>query len=63
MFGSVKVVAAAETPPTAAEPWLMSVGCARSTKEETRSASPHCPKPDEPEEPRGTAMETEAEGQ
>ncbi|XP_075872803.1 lymphoid-specific helicase isoform X1 [Nelusetta ayraudi] len=30
------------------------------TKEETRSASPHCPKPDEPEEPRGTAMETEA---
>ncbi|KAF7667870.1 hypothetical protein LDENG_00040700 [Lucifuga dentata] len=29
-------------------------------KEETRSASPHCPKPDEPEEPLGTAMETKA---
>uniref|UniRef100_A0A8C4E2Y6 Proliferation-associated SNF2-like protein n=1 Tax=Dicentrarchus labrax TaxID=13489 RepID=A0A8C4E2Y6_DICLA len=26
--------------------------------EETRSASPHCPKPDESEEPLGTAMET-----
>ncbi|TKS85193.1 Lymphoid-specific helicase [Collichthys lucidus] len=29
-------------------------------KEEARSASPHCPKPDESEEPLGTAMETEA---
>uniref|UniRef100_A0A671WLY9 Proliferation-associated SNF2-like protein n=1 Tax=Sparus aurata TaxID=8175 RepID=A0A671WLY9_SPAAU len=29
-------------------------------KEETRSASPHCPKPDESEEPLGTAMETDA---
>ncbi|XP_076598759.1 lymphoid-specific helicase [Chaetodon auriga] len=29
-------------------------------KEESRSASPHCPKPDEPEEPLGTAMETGA---
>ncbi|XP_041803253.1 lymphoid-specific helicase [Chelmon rostratus] len=29
-------------------------------KEESRSASPHCPKPDESEEPLGTAMETEA---
>uniref|UniRef100_A0A3B4UXV6 Proliferation-associated SNF2-like protein n=1 Tax=Seriola dumerili TaxID=41447 RepID=A0A3B4UXV6_SERDU len=29
-------------------------------KEGSRSASPHCPKPDEPEEPLGTAMETEA---
>ncbi|XP_051278999.1 lymphoid-specific helicase [Dicentrarchus labrax] len=29
-------------------------------KEETRSASPHCPKPDESEEPLGTAMETGA---
>lgn len=37
---------------------------ADSVKEETRSASPHCPKPDESEEPLGTAMETEAaEGQ
>ncbi|XP_030012338.1 lymphoid-specific helicase [Sphaeramia orbicularis] len=27
-------------------------------KEETRSASPHCPKPDESEEPLGTTMET-----
>ncbi|XP_039995506.1 lymphoid-specific helicase isoform X2 [Xiphias gladius] len=27
-------------------------------KEESRSASPHCPKPDESEEPLGTAMET-----
>ncbi|KAM7408022.1 hypothetical protein PAMA_001937 [Pampus argenteus] len=27
-------------------------------KEGTRSASPHCPKPDESEEPLGTAMET-----
>ncbi|XP_020482634.1 lymphoid-specific helicase [Labrus bergylta] len=27
-------------------------------KEETRSASPHCPKPDESQEPLGTAMET-----
>lgn len=41
----------------------MNVACAGSTKEETRSASPHCPKPDEPEEPRGTAMETEAGAQ
>lgn len=31
-----------------------------SVNEETRSSSPHCPKPDEPEEPLGTAMETEA---
>ncbi|XP_030298197.1 lymphoid-specific helicase isoform X1 [Sparus aurata] len=31
-----------------------------SVKEETRSASPHCPKPDESEEPLGTAMETDA---
>ncbi|XP_071337586.1 lymphoid-specific helicase isoform X2 [Trachinotus anak] len=31
-----------------------------SVKEESRSASPHCPKPDEPEEPLGTTMETEA---
>lgn len=30
-------------------------------KEESRSASPHCPKPDESEEPLGTAMETGAE--
>ncbi|XP_040906589.1 lymphoid-specific helicase [Toxotes jaculatrix] len=30
------------------------------TKEESRSASPHCPKPDESEEPLGTAMETGA---
>ncbi|XP_045926765.1 lymphoid-specific helicase [Micropterus dolomieu] len=29
-------------------------------KEESRSASPHCPKPDESEEPLGTAMETGA---
>ncbi|XP_013858085.1 lymphoid-specific helicase [Austrofundulus limnaeus] len=29
-------------------------------KEETRSASPQCPKPDESEEPLGTTMETEA---
>ncbi|XP_049457134.1 lymphoid-specific helicase isoform X1 [Epinephelus fuscoguttatus] len=29
-------------------------------KEETRSGSPHCPKPDESEEPLGTAMETGA---
>ncbi|XP_071782238.2 lymphoid-specific helicase [Centroberyx gerrardi] len=29
-------------------------------KEETRSTSPHCPKPDESEEPLGTAMETAA---
>ncbi|XP_044071378.1 lymphoid-specific helicase isoform X2 [Siniperca chuatsi] len=29
-------------------------------KEAARSASPHCPKPDEPEEPLGTAMETGA---
>ncbi|XP_014910169.1 lymphoid-specific helicase isoform X1 [Poecilia latipinna] len=29
-----------------------------SIKEETRSVSPHCPKPDESEEPHGTAMET-----
>ncbi|XP_059179794.1 lymphoid-specific helicase isoform X2 [Centropristis striata] len=28
-------------------------------QEETRSGSPHCPKPDESEEPLGTAMETE----
>ncbi|XP_018621661.1 lymphoid-specific helicase [Scleropages formosus] len=28
-----------------------------STKNETRSVSPHCPKPNEPEEPQGTAME------
>lgn len=33
---------------------------ADSAKEESRSASPHCPKPDESEEPLGTAMETEA---
>lgn len=33
---------------------------AGSVKEEARSASPHCPKPDESEEPLGTAMETEA---
>lgn len=33
---------------------------ADSVKEETRSASPHCPKPDESEEPLGTAMETDA---
>lgn len=26
--------------------------------EENRSSSPSCPKPDEPEEPLGTAMET-----
>ncbi|XP_031160547.1 lymphoid-specific helicase isoform X1 [Sander lucioperca] len=32
-----------------------------SVKEETRSGSPHCPKPDESEEPLGTAMETGAE--
>ncbi|XP_069578564.1 lymphoid-specific helicase isoform X3 [Brachyistius frenatus] len=31
-----------------------------SVKEEGRSASPHCPKPDESEEPLGTAMETGA---
>ncbi|XP_076025346.1 lymphoid-specific helicase [Genypterus blacodes] len=31
-----------------------------SIKQETRSASPHCPKPDESEEPLGTAMETRA---
>ncbi|CAJ1057681.1 lymphoid-specific helicase [Xyrichtys novacula] len=30
------------------------------TKEETRSASPQCPKPDESQAPLGTAMETEA---
>uniref|UniRef100_A0A671WLD8 Proliferation-associated SNF2-like protein n=1 Tax=Sparus aurata TaxID=8175 RepID=A0A671WLD8_SPAAU len=30
-----------------------------TVKEETRSASPHCPKPDESEEPLGTAMETD----
>ncbi|XP_037637988.1 lymphoid-specific helicase [Sebastes umbrosus] len=29
-------------------------------KEESRSGSPHCPKPDESEEPLGTAMETGA---
>ncbi|XP_005461505.1 lymphoid-specific helicase isoform X2 [Oreochromis niloticus] len=29
-------------------------------KEETRSVSPHCPKPDESEEPLGTAIETGA---
>ncbi|XP_050923341.1 chromodomain-helicase-DNA-binding protein 2 [Lates calcarifer] len=29
-------------------------------KEESRSASPHCPKPDESEEPLGTTMETRA---
>ncbi|XP_042358683.1 lymphoid-specific helicase [Plectropomus leopardus] len=29
-------------------------------KEETRSGSPHCPKPDESEEPLGTTMETGA---
>lgn len=29
-----------------------------SVNEENRSSSPHCPKPDEPEEPLGTAMET-----
>ncbi|KAM6915871.1 lymphoid-specific helicase [Xenentodon cancila] len=29
-------------------------------KEETRSASPQCPKPNEPEQPLGTAMETAA---
>nr|XP_046257522.1 lymphoid-specific helicase isoform X2 [Scatophagus argus] len=29
-------------------------------KEESRSVSPHCPKPDESEEPLGTAMETGA---
>ncbi|XP_028279978.1 lymphoid-specific helicase [Parambassis ranga] len=28
------------------------------TEEEARSASPHCPKPDEPEHPLGTNMET-----
>ncbi|XP_028459138.1 lymphoid-specific helicase [Perca flavescens] len=31
-----------------------------SVKEATRSGSPHCPKPDESEEPLGTAMETGA---
>uniref|UniRef100_H3C664 Proliferation-associated SNF2-like protein n=1 Tax=Tetraodon nigroviridis TaxID=99883 RepID=H3C664_TETNG len=31
---------------------------ADSVNEENRSSSPHCPKPDEPEEPLGTAMET-----
>ncbi|XP_034754740.1 lymphoid-specific helicase isoform X2 [Etheostoma cragini] len=31
-----------------------------SVKEESRSGSPHCPKPDESEEPLGTAMETGA---
>ncbi|XP_075337941.1 lymphoid-specific helicase isoform X2 [Odontesthes bonariensis] len=30
------------------------------TKEETRSTSPQCPKPDESEQPLGTTMETEA---
>ncbi|XP_057704668.1 lymphoid-specific helicase isoform X2 [Corythoichthys intestinalis] len=30
-------------------------------KQEPRSVSPHCPKPDESEEPLGTAMETAAE--
>ncbi|XP_016129381.1 lymphoid-specific helicase-like [Sinocyclocheilus grahami] len=29
-------------------------------KEETRSVSPHCPKPNESEEPEGTAMEETA---
>ncbi|KAM4599991.1 lymphoid-specific helicase [Fundulus diaphanus] len=33
-----------------------------SIKEETRSASPQCPKPDESEEPLGTAMETAGDG-
>lgn len=33
---------------------------ADSLKEETRSVSPHCPKPDESEEPLGTAIETGA---
>lgn len=33
---------------------------ADSVKEETRSTSPHCPKPDESEGPLGTAMETAA---
>ncbi|XP_056292000.1 lymphoid-specific helicase isoform X2 [Pseudoliparis swirei] len=33
---------------------------ADSVKEESRSRSPHCPKPDESEEPLGTAMETGA---
>ncbi len=36
---------------------------ADSPKEETRSTSPHCPKPDESEEPLGTAMVTGAKGQ
>ncbi|XP_047458522.1 lymphoid-specific helicase [Mugil cephalus] len=31
-----------------------------STKGETRSVSPHCPKPDESEQPLGTTMETSA---
>ncbi|KAG7229909.1 hypothetical protein INR49_009627 [Caranx melampygus] len=31
-----------------------------SVKEVSRSTSPHCPKPDEPEGPLGTTMETEA---
>uniref|UniRef100_A0A8C9RWZ5 Proliferation-associated SNF2-like protein n=1 Tax=Scleropages formosus TaxID=113540 RepID=A0A8C9RWZ5_SCLFO len=32
-----------------------------ATKNETRSVSPHCPKPNEPEEPQGTAMEGKME--
>lgn len=31
--------------------------CCSIVKEETRSVSPHCPKPNESEEPEGTAME------
>uniref|UniRef100_A0A672QPC1 Proliferation-associated SNF2-like protein n=1 Tax=Sinocyclocheilus grahami TaxID=75366 RepID=A0A672QPC1_SINGR len=34
--------------------------CCSIVKEETRSVSPHCPKPNESEEPEGTAMEETA---
>uniref|UniRef100_A0A669CCL7 Proliferation-associated SNF2-like protein n=1 Tax=Oreochromis niloticus TaxID=8128 RepID=A0A669CCL7_ORENI len=37
-------------------------GPRKGLNEETRSVSPHCPKPDESEEPLGTAIETGSEG-
>lgn len=36
---------------------LTSLSRCSIVKEETRSVSPHCPKPNESEEPEGTAVE------
>uniref|UniRef100_A0A671TCE5 Proliferation-associated SNF2-like protein n=1 Tax=Sinocyclocheilus anshuiensis TaxID=1608454 RepID=A0A671TCE5_9TELE len=36
--------------------------CCSIVKEETRSVSPHCPKPNESEEPEGTAVEESTDG-